>query len=93
MLNRKNKVLKVTGKVQGVFYRATAYEVAIKIGVTGFVINLPDGSVLIEAEGTDEQLNQLIEWCNSGPQFAVVDEVKIIDGELKGYTDFQIRRI
>lgn len=93
MLNRKNKVLKVTGKVQGVFYRATAQEVAMKIGVTGFVMNLPDGSVLIEAEGTDAQLNQLIEWCNSGPQFAVVEEVEIIDGELKGYSDFQIRRI
>ena len=93
MLNRKNKVLKVTGKVQGVFYRVTAHEVAMKIGVTGFVMNLPDGSVLIEGEGTDEQLNQLIEWCNSGPQFAIVDEVKIIDGELKGYIDFQIRRI
>ena len=92
MLNRKNKVLKVTGRVQGVFYRATAYEIAIKLGLTGLVMNLPEGSVLIEAEGTDEQLNQLIEWSRIGRQFATVTEVEIIDGELKGYSDFQIRR-
>ncbi len=92
MLNRKNKALKVTGTVQGVFYRATAYEVAVNLGVTGWVMNLSDGSVLIEAEGTDEQLNKLVEWSKRGPQFATVTDVEIIDGELKGFIDFQIRR-
>ena len=92
MLNRKNKVLKVTGKVHGVFFRATAYELAIKLALKGFVMNQLDGSVLIEAEGTEEQLNQLIVWCKRGPKHATVTEVIIVEGELKGYTDFQIRR-
>ena len=92
MLNRKNKVLKVTGKVHGVFFRATAYELAIKLALKGFVMNQLDGSVLIEAEGTEEQLNQLIVWCKRGPKHATVTEVIIAEGELKGYTDFQIRR-
>ena len=92
MLNRKNKVLKVIGTVQGVFYRATAYELAMKLALKGFVMNQLDGSVLIEAEGTEEQLNQLIVWCKRGPKHATVTEVIIVEGELKGYTDFQIRR-
>ena len=92
MLNRKNKVLKVTGKVHGVFFRATAYELAMKLALKGFVMNQLDGSVLIEAEGTEEQLNQLIVWCKRGPKHATVTEVIIVDGEIKAYTDFQIRR-
>lgn len=91
MLNRKNRVLKMTGTVQGVFYRATAHKIANEIGVFGFVTNMPDGSVLLEAEGTDEQLIKMIDWCKKGPPNAEVIEINIQDGVFKGYKNFNIR--
>ena len=84
-------MLKMTGRVQGVFYRATANEIANKIGLNGYVMNMNDGSVFIEAEGTEEQLTKLIEWCKNGPPRAVVDDVNIQEGTIKEYTDFKIR--
>ncbi len=91
MLNRKNLTLKVTGRVQGVFYRATANEIAIEIGLKGFVMNMNDGSVFIEAEGTAEQLTKFIEWCKLGPSRSIVTDVNIQEGTVKEFTDFKIR--
>ena len=66
----------VVGKVQGVFYRATARDTAVSLGLTGYVKNLPDGFVELVAEGSPEKLNLLIEWCKEGPVNARVTEVK-----------------
>jgi acylphosphatase len=85
-----NAVIK--GKVQGVFFRASAKEKAEELGLKGIVENHSDGSVYLEAEGSEDKINELIEWCKKGPQQAVVDEVLINDGALKNYTDFSIRR-
>lgn len=68
----------VSGKVQGVWYRATTVEEAKKLGLTGWVRNLPDGRVEIVAEGPRESLERLIAWCHEGPPLAVVDEVKVV---------------
>jgi len=68
----------VSGKVQGVWYRATTVEEAKKLGLTGWVRNLPDGRVQIVAEGPRESLERLIAWCHEGPPLAVVDEVKVV---------------
>ena len=68
----------ISGKVQGVFYRATAKEVAGKMGVTGKVQNKEGGDVEIWASGTDEQLQQFIAWCGKGPSGARVEEVKTV---------------
>ncbi|RLD98262.1 MAG: acylphosphatase, partial [Aquificota bacterium] len=68
----------VSGKVQGVWYRATTVEEAKKLGLTGCVRNLPDGRVEIVAEGPRESLERLIAWCHEGPPLAVVDEVKVV---------------
>jgi acylphosphatase len=65
----------VSGKVQGVFYRASTEKTAKQIGVTGFVRNNSDGKVYIEAQGTEEQLNELVKWCKRGPERARVDEI------------------
>lgn len=89
---RRHLSIKVYGKVQGVFYRATAKEVADSLGVKGFVRNQSDGSVYIEAEGTQAQLKQLVDWCSSGPPRAVVSNVEIADGTTVGFTAFEIRR-
>jgi predicted permease/acylphosphatase len=67
--------LLVSGKVQGVYYRASTEQKARELGLTGWVRNLPDGRVEIVAEGEPLQLKALHEWCHEGPERAVVDEV------------------
>ena len=58
---------KVTGKVQGVFYRASTRDTARALGLTGWVKNMPDGSVELEAQGPEDKLEQLVIWLNQGP--------------------------
>ncbi len=82
----------ISGKVQGVFYRQSAMEIALHLGLKGFVRNESDGNVYIEAEGTEEQLKKLIEWCRKGPARAVVSDVKVSEGEIKNFSSFEIRR-
>jgi acylphosphatase len=82
----------VSGKVQGVFYRAAAKEKADELGAKGFVRNEPNGSVYIEAEAEEEVLYKFVKWCNSGPTRAHVQHVEVIPGEVKGYSGFAIQR-
>jgi acylphosphatase len=84
--------LHITGKVQGVFYRDSTRRKAQELGITGFVRNQPDGSVYAEAEGTEEQLNQLVGWCHVGPERAQVSQVIVATGPVVGYKGFEIRR-
>ncbi|HEY9777281.1 MAG TPA: acylphosphatase [Planktothrix sp.] len=67
--------LYVSGRVQGVFYRQTTREKASQLGLSGWVRNLPDGRVEIEASGTQEQLQSLLDWAHDGPPHATVSEV------------------
>jgi len=85
--------MRVYGKVQGVFFRASTQEKAQELGLTGFVQNENDGSVYLEAEGDPEALKQLEQWVHKGPSQARVEkvEVKVID-ELKGFEKFEQRR-
>jgi acylphosphatase len=69
--------IRITGRVQGVFFRASARETAQRLGLTGYARNLPDGTVEIEAEGDDAALQQLIEWAHAGPSSARVEEVVV----------------
>ncbi|MBT8263030.1 MAG: acylphosphatase [Bacteroidia bacterium] len=82
--------LRVYGKVQGVWYRKSTQEKAITLGITGFVKNVEDGSVYIEAEGPDTPLKKLIEWCKIGPQHAVVTNVEIEESASKSFKSFDI---
>lgn len=66
----------VSGRVQGVSYRANTQRQARRIGVTGWVRNLDDGTVEYEAQGTAEQLRQLLAWAQRGPELARVDSVQ-----------------
>ena len=59
--------LKVHGRVQGVYFRASTVEEARRLRLTGWVMNCPDSSVEVVAEGEREQLEKLISWCRSGP--------------------------
>lgn len=88
----KHYKIKVSGKVQGVFYRASALEKAGELGVKGFVRNEHNGDVYMEAEATEEVLFKFVKWCNTGPSRARVENVAVTTGNLIGYTSFEIRR-
>lgn len=85
-------LLQVRGKVQGVFYRQSTKEFAIKNNITGQVKNLSDGSVEIIATGTAHQLKALELWCHRGPVRAQVTEVIANPTELKLFEQFSITR-
>lgn len=87
---KKSFLIRVSGKVQGVFFRKSTIETANNLDVKGFVRNEADGSVYIEAEGTSEQLKAFIEYCKEGPKGAKVDTVGVIETELKDYSSFEI---
>jgi acylphosphatase len=65
----------VSGRVQGVFFRASAREEALRVGVTGHARNLPDGRVEILACGAPDAVNSLREWLRRGPAQAEVTNV------------------
>lgn len=65
----------VTGRVQGVFYRASAQREAQRLGITGHARNLPDGRVEIVAQGHPAALQTFIAWCRQGPPHAEVSNV------------------
>ncbi|MEX0617094.1 MAG: acylphosphatase [Candidatus Woykebacteria bacterium] len=83
--------IKVSGSVQGVLYRSDTASIAQKLGLVGWVKNMPDGSVEIVAEGDNEELGKLIQWCWQGPSFAKVEDVKLKWQKAKGeFRDFDI---
>lgn len=85
--------LRITGLVQGVSYRANTLELARRLGVDGWVRNLPNGEVESVAEGAPDALDRLIEWCKRGPRGARVDSVEVSeapgDEHLNG---FEVRK-
>jgi len=82
----------VQGRVQGVFFRASTMEMASKLGINGYVKNMPDGSVHIEAEGTEESLQAFVDWCHGGPPNALVTAVDFREDAIAGFNEFEIRR-
>lgn len=83
----------ITGKVQGVFYRAGAKEKAIALGVNGEVWNRADGRVELIAEGEEAQVNALLEWCRLGPPRAEVKELRVADSTVNGFKNFTVKRL
>lgn len=69
----------VSGKVQGVFFRASTREQALKLGLSGHAINLADGRVEVVAEGDGEAVEALASWLRHGPPMARVDRVERSD--------------
>jgi len=89
---KKHFTIRVSGLVQGVFFRASTKAKAAEFGVTGFVRNEPDGSVYIEAEGEEENLEKFLQWCRKGPANASVENCETIEKPLKGFSAFAIQR-
>lgn len=79
---QKQALIKVTGRVQGVFYRAHAEEEANRLGLTGHARNMADGSVEILIQGSEEKIKKFINWCQDGSPSATVDMVKVEWGEI-----------
>ena len=83
----------ILGTVQGVFYRASTQNEAKKLDLTGFVKNLPDGSVELEAQGDAEAVDQLLEWCRQGPPDSNVTRISSeVIARVPGEGVFEIRR-
>lgn len=74
----------VSGRVQGVFYRASTAERATALGVTGYAKNLPDGRVEVLACGEEAAVEALCEWLRQGPTAARVTAVEISDARMSG---------
>ena len=88
----KSYKLWIEGKVQGVWYRASAKKQAEILDVMGFIENEPDGSVYAEAEGQSDQVKLFIDWCKIGSQFASVTSVKIEEQDVQGFIGFDVKR-
>jgi acylphosphatase len=85
--------LLISGRVQGVWYRASTRTRARELGLTGWVRNLPDGRVEALAEGPCPQLEALLAWCHDGPILARVDGIEASWGQASGdFPGFETRR-
>ena len=88
---KKSIIIKVSGKVQNVGFRFYTKKTAKNFGINGYVKNLPDGSVYIEAEAEDYIIDQFVEWCRKGPSWARVEKINIQENDIMNYMDFTIR--
>lgn len=85
--------LRITGLVQGVSYRATARDVARRLGVRGWVRNLPNGDVEALAEAEPEVLERFLAWTRRGPDEARVERVSVSDAPAtEPLAGFEVRR-
>ena len=86
------KHLLIQGKVQGVFFRASAKEVADRLGLNGWVRNTEEGDVEAMVTGADYQLQDFIAWCRQGPSGAVVRDVQVTEKQEETFQSFKILR-
>lgn len=86
------KHLYISGRVQGVYFRAHTREKAKSLGVTGWVRNLPYGRVEAVIEGSGDAVEKMMEWCRTGTPPARVDHLEVIDEKYTGeFRDFRIK--
>jgi acylphosphatase len=92
-MNNRHARLTIQGLVQGVSFRASAREVALRLELRGHVRNLPDGSVEAIVEGAEEAVEAFIAWARQGPEEAMVASVTISPGTPTGqFSSFQVVR-
>lgn len=89
----KRLKLRITGRVQGVWYRQSTADEAARLGVAGWVMNLPDGSVEAVFEGEDNAVDKMADWCRRGPPLAAVTGVSASEEPPEGLKPpFRVRR-
>jgi acylphosphatase len=84
--------LLIQGKVQGVFYRASAKDVAEQLKLTGWIRNTAEGEVETMISGDEDRIKEFIEWCKKGPKQAEVTKVIITEKEDENFDSFRIAR-
>lgn len=80
----------IFGRVQGVFFRHFSKVEARKLKIQGLVKNLPDGSLYLEVEGEEKNLEKFTKWCRKGPAFAKVEQIKVSEAPPKNFNKFEI---
>jgi len=83
--------IQVWGRVQGVGYRQACLKEARLRGLKGFVKNLSDGSVYVEAEGDKPQLDELLTWCRNGTGYGYVEEIRLEISEAINHSSFIVK--
>ena len=83
--------LLIKGKVQGVFYRASAKKTAVALGITGWVRNKDNGDVEALITGAQIPLQKFVDWCRQGPAGATVDELIEMEQEEIKFDSFSIK--
>jgi len=82
----------VTGRVQGVFFRQSTRVMAIKNNVNGWIRNLDDGRVEIVAEGENQNIDNLVNWCKTGPANSRVDEFELSNEDpISEFENFEVK--
>jgi acylphosphatase len=76
-MDRREALVTVSGRVQGVWFRASTVEVAREVGAKGYVRNLPDGKVEALVQGTEEQIEAVIAFMKKGPPGSVVSDIDV----------------
>ncbi|MCA1829778.1 MAG: acylphosphatase [Myxococcales bacterium] len=85
--------LVISGRVQGVFYRASAQQEALRLGLHGEIRNLPGGEVEAVVEGEKPRIEEFVDWCRRGPPAAEVDDVRVRWSESRGeFPTFRVTR-
>ena len=92
-MNEKVRVhLIVSGRVQGVFFRAEAQEKAKELGVFGWVKNLSEGRVEAVFEGERDKVEEMVKWAKKGPPGAIVNDLNVVWEEYQAeFSNFEIR--
>ncbi len=84
-------LVRVTGRVQGVWFRDNTKKIADSLGIAGWVRNEENGSVLIAAEGEKKNLQKFLSWCEKGPDLAQVKKVELQKMEASNFKTFEIQ--
>ena len=88
----KTVYLKISGKVQGVFFRAEAREIAEANKISGWIRNTDDGKVEAQITGEDNAVEEFISWCKDGPEKAKVENVLVTNTNVKKFDKFEVIR-
>ncbi|KKP36960.1 MAG: acylphosphatase, acylphosphatase [Candidatus Peregrinibacteria bacterium GW2011_GWF2_33_10] len=83
--------LRIYGVVQGVCFRKYTWQQAFKHSIRGYIMNKSDGTVYIEAEGDDPDVDIFVAWCRHGPSLAKVDKCEISEGQMQNFDKFEIK--
>ena len=84
---------KISGSVQGVFFRKFMKDQADALGLKGHVRNLDSGEIEVLAEGANDKVNELMKICKKGPAHSIIKNVNIMDLNHIGFDDFKILRV